>query len=236
MSGRVIVQGDLPERYELERLLTERHPELHVETVGQAWEMAERTAGGHFDVALVLKGPIAGHQQRMDTIASLRRDGFAGKLLFAGAFLTEKQDAVRAGADYAFDPDKQVAEQVVAAALYRPVIAADHLYLRCLFLGEWAETRGFRDELPAEAPDLLLVATSCHPAGVFFSGLAAYVREHPETRCIVIEDDGSEEARTEALASGVQPHVVLSQEGLGRVTALGLGFLRERWLARVTAA
>ena len=95
MSGRVIVQGDLPGRYELERLLTERHPELHVETVGQAWEMAERTAGGHFDVALVLKGPIAEHQQRMDTIASLRRDGFAGKLLFAGAFLQRGSSGAR---------------------------------------------------------------------------------------------------------------------------------------------
>jgi hypothetical protein len=103
-------------------------------------------------------------------------------------------------------------------------------------VGEWAEARAFQDEVPAEPPDLLLVATSCHPSGAFFSGLAAYVREHPETRCILIEDDGSDEARTEALASGVQPHVVLAQEGLGKVTALGLGFLRERWLARVAAA
>ncbi|HVN30775.1 MAG TPA: hypothetical protein VMT45_02190 [Thermoanaerobaculaceae bacterium] len=235
MPGRVIVLGDLPERYELERLLTERHPELHVETVGQAWEMLERTSGGSFDLALVLKGPIAAHEQRMDAIASLRRNGFAGKVLFAGAFLTEKQDAIRVGADYAFDPDRQVAEQVVAAALYRPVVAADHPYLRCLFVGEWAEMRVFQDELPPEAPDLLLVATSCHPSGAFFAGLAAYVREHPQIRCILVEDDGSEEARTEALASGVQPHVVLSQEGLGKVTALALGFLRERWLARVAA-
>jgi len=236
VPSRVVVLGDLPERYEIERLLTERHPELHVETVGLPWEMVERATGGQFDLALVLKGPITAHQQRMDTIASLRRNGFAGKVLFAGAFLTEKQDAVRAGADYAFDPDKRVTEQVVAAALYRPVVAADHPYLRYLFVGEWAETVDYTHELPAEAPDLMLVATSCHGTEAFYSALAAYVREHPQTRCILVEDNGSEEARTEALATGIQPHVVLAQEGLGRVTALGLGFLRERWLARVSAA
>jgi DNA-binding NarL/FixJ family response regulator len=236
VAGRIVVMGDLPERYEVERLLNERHPELHVETVGLPWEMVERATGGPFDLALVLKGPIAAHQQRMDTIASLRRNGFTGKVLFAGAFLTEKQDAVRAGADYAFDPDKQVAEQVVAAALYRPLVAADHPYLRYLFVGEWAETVGYRHELPREAPDLLVSATSCHETAAFYSALAAYAREHPQTRCIVVEDDGGEEARTEALATGIQPYVVLAQEGLGKVTSLGLGFLREQWLARVSAA
>jgi hypothetical protein len=236
VPGRVVVLGDLPERYEIERLLTERHPELHLETVGLPREMVERATGGQFDLALVLKGPIAAHQQRMDTIASLRRNGFAGKILFAGAFLTEKQDAVRAGADYAFDPDKQVAEEVVAAALYRPVVAADHPYLRYLFVGEWAEMVGYRDEPPREAPDLLLVATSCHGTAPFYTVLAAYVREQPQTRCILVEDNGSEEARTEALATGIQPYVVLAQEGLGRVTTLARGFLRERWLARVSAA
>ena len=236
MARGVVVLGDLAERYEIERLLTQRHPALHVETVGLPWEMVERATGGRFDLALVLKGPITAHEQRMDTIASLRRNGFAGKILFAGAFLTEKQDAVRAGADYAFDPDKQVAEQVVAAALYRPVVAADHPYLQYLFVGEWAETVGYTHELPAEAPDLLLVSTACHDAGAFYSALAAFVREHPRTRCIVVEDDGTEEARTDALATGIQPYVVPAQEGLGRVTALGLGFLRERWLAGVSAA
>jgi len=236
VPGRVVVLGDLPERYEIERLLTERHPELHVETVGLPWELVERTTGGPFDLALVLKGPITAHQQRMDTIASLRHNGFGGRILYAGAFLTEKQDAVRAGADYAFDPDKRVAEQVIAAALYRPVVAADHPYLRYLFVGEWAETVGYGDELPAAPPDLLLAATSCHEAGAFYTTLAAYVRKYPQTRCILVEDDGSEEAHIEALATGIQPYVVPAQEGLGRVTALGLGFLRERWLARVSAA
>lgn len=235
MPGRVIVLGELAERYEVERLLKERHPELHVETVGLSWEMVERATGGPFDVALVLKGPITAHQQRMGTIASMRRSGFVGKILFAGAFLTEKQDAFRAGADYAFDPDKHVAEQVIAAALFRPVVAADHPYLRYLFVGEWARTESYLDSLPAQPPDLLLVATSCHEAPAFYTALAAYVRQHTETRCVLVEDDGSEEARTEALATGVQPHVVLANEGLGRVIALGSAFLRERWLARVSA-
>jgi hypothetical protein len=236
VAGRVIVLGDLPQRYEVERLLTERHPELHVETVGVSWEMAERAVAGSFDVALVLKGPIAEHQQRMGTIASLRRNGFTGRILFAGAFLTEKQDATRAGADYAFDPDKRVAEQVVAQALYRPVVAADHPYLRHLFVGEWAETVAYENEMPDSPPDLLLAATSCHEAATFYSALAAYVKSHPQTRCILVEDGGGEEARTEALATGIQPYVVLAQDGLGKVSALSLGFLRETWLARVSAA
>ncbi len=53
---------------------------------------------------------------------------------------------------------------------------------------------------------------------------------------VVVEDDGAEEARTEALATGVQPYVVLSLEGLGKVMDLARRFLREAWLARVSAA
>jgi hypothetical protein len=236
MAGRVIVLGELPDRYEVERLLNERHPELHVETVGRPWEMVERATAGTFDVALVLKGPITAHQQRVETITSLRRNAFAGRVLYAGAFLTEKQDAVRAGADYAFDPEKQATEQVVATALHRPRVAADHPYLSYLFVGEWARTEAFGDQPPAEAPDLLLAATSRHGDAAFWTALASYVRRNGEMRCIVVEDDGTEEARTEALATGVQPYVVLSREGLSRVAALGGGFLRERWLARVSAA
>jgi hypothetical protein len=236
VPARIIVLGDLPDRYEVERLLTERHPELHVETVGRPWEMVERVTGVPFDLALVLKGPITAHQERMETIASLRRNAFGGRILCAGAFLTEKQDALRAGADYAFDPDRQVAEQVVAAALYRPIVAADHPYLRYLFVGEWARNVGYADELPTEVPDLLMAATSCHEEVAFYSSLATYVREHPHVHCILVEDDGAEELRTEALATGIQPYVVLAQEGLARVAALGSGFLRDRWLARVSAA
>ncbi len=236
MSGSVIALGDLADRHELERLLAERHPELHVETFARPWEMVERATAGSFDLALVLTGPIAAHQQRMEAVASLRRSGFAGRILCAGAFLTEKQDAIRAGADYAFDPGKQAAEQVVAAALYRPALAADHPYLRYLFVGEWARIEGFSEELPARAPDLLLVATSCHSEAGFFASLATYVREHRTMRCVVVEDGGNESALTEAFATGIQPHVVLADEGLQRVAALGAGFLRERWLAGVSSA
>jgi hypothetical protein len=198
--------------------------------------MVERAMSGSYDIALLLKGPIAALDARLEAIAGLRRNGFAGKILTAGAFLTEKQDAVRAGADYAFDPDKQPLERVVGAALTRPNVAADHPYLRYLVVGEWASVVSFNDTLPSGAPDILLAATSCHPAPSFWGPLASYVRAHAAMRCILVEDDGGEEARTEALATGIQPHVVLEQEGLRRVTELVRKFLRESWLARVTAA
>ena len=236
MAGRIVVVGDLAERYEIERLLGERHPDLHVESFLHGWELVERTCAQPFEAALILKGPIAAHQQRLDTIAALRRNGFAGRILFAGAFLTEKQDAIRAGADYAFDPAKQATEQVVAAALFRPALAADHPYLRALFVGEWAEVRELGGQLPAIAPDLLIVATSCHPEGGFWAQLAAMVRSSAEMRCVVVEDDGGEDARTEALATGIQPYLVLAQDGLQPVLNLGRRFLREGWLARVAAA
>ncbi len=236
MPGRVIVCGDLPDRYEAERLLAERHPGIHLESVGRPWEMVERAASEGYDVALLLKGPIAGHEARLEAIAGLRRNSFAGKVLAAGAFLTEKQDAVRAGADYAFDPDKQAVENVVGAALARATLAADHPYLRYLAIGEWAGIAAFGDTLPPAAPDVMLAATSCHPGAAFWGALAAYARAHPAMRCIVVEDDGGEEARTEALATGIQPYVVLEKEGLARVAELMRGFLRDCWLARVSAA
>lgn len=236
MPGRVIVCGDLPDRYEAERLLAERHPGIHLDSVGRPWEMVERASSGGYDVALLLKGPIAGHEARVEAIAGLRHSGFAGKVLAAGAFLTEKQDAVRAGADYAFDPDKQAIERVVGAALARPTVAADHPYLRYLAVGEWASAAAFGETLPQPAPDLLLAATSCHPAAAFWVALAAWARANAATRCIVVEDDGGEEARTEALATGIQPYVVLEREGLAEVAELMRRSLREIWLARVSAA
>jgi hypothetical protein len=236
VAGRVAVFGDLADRYEAERLLGERHPDLHVESFMHGWELVERATSERFDVALILKGPIAIHQQRLDTVAALRRNAFPGRILFAGAFLTEKQDAIRAGADYAFDPDKQATEQVVSAALFRPVLAADHPYLRALFVGEWVELQVFDDRLPSLATHLLIAATSCHGDPAFWTQLAALVRSDKQMRCIVVEDDGSEEARTEALATGVQPYIVLAQDGLQQVLELGKRFLRECWLAHVSAA
>lgn len=236
MPGRVIVCGDLPDRYEAERLLAEHHPELHLDSVGRPWEMVERAMSGGYDVALLLKGAIAAHEARLEGVAGLRRNAFTGKILVAGAFLTEKQDAVRAGADYAFDPDKQALERVVGAALVRATVAADHPYLRYLVVGEWARAVGYAGELPSPAPDILLAATSCHPGAAFWGTLAAYVRANPTMRCVVVEDDGGEDARTEALATGIQPYVALEQEGLGKVTELVRRFLGESWLAAVTAA
>ncbi len=236
MPGRVIVCGDLPERYEAERLLAESHPGLHLESVARPWELVERASSGAFDLALLLKGPIAGHEARLAAIAGLRRNGFAGKVLAAGAFLTEKQDAVRAGADYAFDPDKQAVERVVGAALARPAVAADHPYLRYLAVGEWASVAAFADAPPEAVPDVLLTATSCHPRPAFWGALAAWARAHAATRCVVVEDDGGEEARTEALATGIQPYVVLEREGLATVAELMRKFLRESWLGRVSVA
>ncbi len=236
MPGRLIVCGDLPERYEAERLLAERRPELHVDSCLQPWELSERALTGGYDIALLLKGPIAAHQRKLETIAGLRRNGFSGKILVAGSFLTEKQDAVRAGADYAFDPEKQAAENVVGAALTRAAVAADHPYLRSMFVGEWASVTGLGDTLPAPAPDLLLAATSCHSDAAFWGALARMVREHPAMRCVLVEDDGGEEARTEALATGVQPYLELAQEGIGELLTLVRRLLREIWLGRVTAA
>ena len=236
MPGRVILCGDLPDRYEAERLLAEHHPELHLDSVGRPWEMVERAMSGGYDVALLLKGPIAAHDARLEAVAGLRRNGFGGKILVAGAFLTEKQDAVRAGADYAFDPDKQPLERVVGTALARPTVGADHAYLRYLVVGEWASVVGFGDTLPSPAPDILLAATSCHPAPSFWGSLASYVRANPALRCVLVEDDGGEDARTEALSTGIQPYVVLEQEGLVRLAGLVRQFLRETWLDRVTAA
>ena len=236
MPGRVILCGDLPDRYEAERLLAEHHPDLHLESVGRPWEMVEQAMSGSHDVALLLKGSIAALDARLDAVAALRRNGFTGKILTAGAFLTEKQDAVRAGADYAFDPDKQALERVVGVALRRPTVAADHPYLRYLVVGEWASVFAFGDALPSPAPDIMLAATSCHRAASFWGPLAGYVRANADMRCVLVEDDGGEDARTEALSTGIQPYVVLEQEGLGKVTELVRRFLREVWLARVTAA
>ncbi|MBZ5588643.1 MAG: hypothetical protein LAO05_08770 [Acidobacteriia bacterium] len=236
MPGRVIVCGDLPDRYEAERLLAEHQPGLHLDSVARPWEMVERAMSGSYDVALLLKGPIAAHEARLEGVAGLRRNGFTGKILAGGAFLTEKQDAVRAGADYAFDPDRQALERVVGAALVRPAVAADHPYLRYLVVGEWARSVAYAAELPTPPTDILLAATSCHTGAAFWSTLAAYVRANPSMRCVVVEDDGGVDARTEALATGIQPYVVLEQEGLGKVTELVRRFLRESWLATVTAA
>jgi hypothetical protein len=174
--SRVVIQGELQDRYEVQRLLLEAHPEVHIDTVGTPWELLDRARGGEYGVALILKGPIARHQERVQAVASLKASGFAGRILYAGAFLTEKQDALQAGAHYAFDPDAQRAEEVVWAALYKPSVAVDHPYLRFLFVGEWLEQREYADILPATAPDVLLTSTSRHGVPEFYGALAEFTR------------------------------------------------------------
>jgi hypothetical protein len=236
VSGRVILYGGTIERFEGERVLRERHPAIHVRSVAQRWEFVEQACRGEFDVAVVLGGPIAEHDERIAAVAGLRRDGFAGRILAAGSFLTEKQDALGAGADYAFDPSAQTLEHVVAAALYRPRLAADHPWLRFLFVKDWLRLEEVTDELPEPAPDLLLVATSRHREATFWARLAEYSKRHRELHCILVEDEATEEVRAEALASGVQPYVDLAVEGLLAVAELGRRLAREAWLARVSKA
>ncbi len=236
MAGKVIVFGDVSGRHEVEELLRQRHPEVAVTSVGKPWELLEHAISGDYEVALLLRGPIAQHQERVETVASLRRHGFRGRIVVAATFLTERHETAEAGADYVFDPDRQAVEEVVKAAMFRPRAAADHPYLRYLLVGEWATVEGYGDALPSPPPDLLLVATSCHGDPAFYPRLAAYAKANPELYCILVEDGGGEEAEVEALASGVQPYVVLAEEGLAKVSGLASTFLKEKWLRRVAAA
>lgn len=232
MGPRIVIQGALQDRYEVQRLLGEAHPEAVVETVGTPWELVDRARHGDFAVALVLKGPIARHQERVQAVASLRANGFGGRILYAGSFLTEKQDALQAGAHYAFDPDVQRAEEVVWTALYRPRVAVDHAFLRYLFVGEWLELSQYGEALPEPPPDVLLTSTSRHPVPEFYGALAEYARTHPDTRCVLVEDEASDDVRVEALASGVQPYVVLREDGLLALARLVGNLVQECWLAR----
>jgi hypothetical protein len=236
VSARVILFGAALERFEGERLLRERQPAMHVRSVAERWEFLEQACRGEFDVAVVLRGPISDHDERMAALAGLRRDGFAGRILAAGSFLTEKQDALGAGADYAFDPVAQALESVVAAALYRPRVAADHPYLRFLFVKDWLCLEAVADQLPEPPPDLLLVATSRHRDASFYPRLAEYSKRHRELQCILVEDEADDELRAEALASGVQPYVDLAAEGLLAVAELGRRLAREAWLSKVSKA
>lgn len=236
MAGSVLLFGGLEERDESERLLAQSSPELRVETASRPWEAVERAVEGKFDAVVVLKGPIAEHERRMELIASLGRHGFRGRVLACGSFLTEKQDALAAGAHYAFDPAQQRIEEVVRRAVGRPRLAADHPYLWALFHGEWARLERYGDVLPEQAPAVLLVAVSRHGEETFWEGLVNYARANPAMRSIVVEDEVGEEAAAEALATGLQPYVVLAEVGLQPVLTLGREFLREAWLLGVSGA
>jgi hypothetical protein len=236
VPGRVILFGGLEERYEAERLLGERHPEVHVESASRSWDLVERACTGEFDVAVVLKGPIWEHQQRIEVVTALRRNEFSGRIVCAGSFLTEKHDALAAGADYCFDPEHHAVEEVAARALFRPRLAADHPYLGHLFHGEWAEVSSWSGGPPEDAPEMLVAATSCHPDEGFYSALSAYSSAHPKTHCILVDDSPAGETDVAALSSGVQPFIVLADEGLQKVLQIGRRLLRESWLAHVAIA
>lgn len=236
MAGAVLLFGGLEERDESGRLIVQRSPELRVETALRPWEAVERAVEGGVDAVVVLKGPITEHERRMELISSLGRQGFGGRVLACGSFLTEKQDALAAGAHYAFDPSQQRIEEVVRQAVKRPALAADHSYLRALFRGEWAEVVRFGDALPEVAPTVLLSAVSLHPEEAFWDRLVSYARINQAMRCVLVEDVDDEGAASDALATGLQPYVVLAEEGLQRVLALGREFLRGAWLACVSAA
>lgn len=233
MTASVLLFGNLEERDDTQRVITQRAPELRVEGVARTWEAVERAVEGRFDCVVILKGPITEHDRRTELIASLTRHGYGGRILACGSFLTEKQDALAAGAHYAFDPAQQRVEEVVLSAVKRPVLAVDHPYLRALFHGEWAEIQCFGEKLPEVAPAVLIAAVSLHPHEAFWDHLVAYARERVGMRCIIVEDGGEETAAAEALATGLLPYVVLESEGLQKVLALGREFLREAWLARV---
>lgn len=231
MGGRVALCGTLAERHEAETLLAQRHPEIHVESVGSSWELPERVVQTGCDVAVMLKGTIAEHHERLEAIKAMRRREFGGKILVAGAFLTERQEALAAGADHVFDTSLTPVEDVVARALRRPPVAADHPYLRALVVGEWARVVPLADTLPDTPPDLVLVSMAMHPEGAFWSEVARYAQAHPGLRWVLVDDGAGEQVQAEALASGVQPVVALESEGIGALLATVRGCLREAWLA-----
>lgn len=231
MSERVIVFGDVTRRHEVERLLAERYPGIHVESVGRRWDLVERAVSEGFDAVLLLKGGIAEHEQQVATVAALRRDGFRGRILFEGVFLTEKQDALGAGADFAYDPDQHPTENVVAASLRRPRVAADHPYLRAMFVGEWAEVVTYGDGLPDGPLDLVVASTASHSELSFWETLVRDREGSGAAHVVIVEDGGGEDVCGEALATGLQPYVILADEGVARLQEILRTLLREVWLA-----
>lgn len=236
MPGRVLLAGSVAARYEVQRLLNETHPDLSVESVEHPWQMADRAMDRGTDVAVVLEGAISAHEERIAAIRALRGRGFVGRILVAGSFLTERDEALAAGADAVFDPSRQRCEAVIEAALWRPRVAVDHPYLAALFTGQWCVLERFAEALPAQVPDLLLCAVSRHENAAFYVALGeAYARRAGAT-FILVDDGGSDAAGIDALTSGVQPVVGLADEGILRVRDLALEALHSRWLARVQAA
>ena len=236
MPGRVLLGGNVAVRYEVQRLLNEAHPDLTVESVEHPWQMADRAVELSIDVAVVLEGAIAAHEERMAAIRALRGRGFGGRILLAGSFLTEREEAVAAGVDAVFDPSQQRCEAVIEAALWRPRVACDHPYLAALFTGQRLVLERFGEALPTRAPDLLLCAVSRHEDAAFYLALGEAYARRAEATFILVDDGGSEEATVAALSTGVQPVVELAAEGILKIRELALAALHARWLTRLQAA
>ena len=200
-----------------------------------AGDLASRAREGGFSVAVILPGPITEHDRRIAAVTALRREGFRGRLLFAGAFLTEKEQALAAGADFVFDPRTRPVGAVVSKALHRPGVAADHPYLRYLLLDEWASLEPYSTVLPTRAPAILLASLSCHRDLAFWDTLAGFAAANPATRCFVVEDDDDPEISAAVMACGVQPYVSLADRGLLHLHSLVRHALHEIWLGEMLA-
>jgi len=236
VETRLLVVGEPEAVRELAANLHGLVPGIVTLSVEEPWALPERADATEPAVVLLLRGPIASHDERLRAIESLRSGGFRGPVLVEGSFLSERSDAVAAGADYVFTPPKQAAEKVVAAALQKVRVAADHAYLQALLIGEWATVAPFGEEFPAVAPDILLVSTSLRPAGSAFHTLADWSSRHSDCRIVIVEDGAEEDVAAEALSVGSDHYVELAEDGVGALLALGRRLAREVWLARVAAA
>jgi hypothetical protein len=229
---RILVFGETRGLDRAKKLFSDRLPLVPFEAVDKTWEFNARAREEQFSVALLLPASIAEHEMRVEAVATLRRDGFAGRVLFAGSFLTEKKDALEAGADYVFDPQRQAVDTVVANALFRPTVAVDHPYLAYLLIEEWAKVQPYSGAPTAEAA-IVLAATSSHKDPAFWERLADLAAADPGKTCIVVEDDDDAENNAAAMACGVQPYVALADKGLLGLHAMVRRVLREIWLARM---
>jgi hypothetical protein len=236
VPDRVLLHGDGKELESAKAALAARGDALPVIPVHGTGDLAGQARKGGFSVAVILPGPIAEHDRRVGAVSTLRREGFRGRLLFAGAFLTEKEAALAAGADFVFDARVWPLDLVVSKALRRPIVAVDHPYLRFLLSEEWATIERYSETLPRAAPPVLLASVSAHGDPAFWDALADYAAANPGTRCIVVEDDDDPETCAAVMACGVQPYVSLADRGLLYLHALVRRVLHEIWLGAMLAS
>jgi hypothetical protein len=235
VDSRLIGWGGTREGDAFATALRELVPDCSLTMVDDLGELARRTESERPEAVVLLDAPIAAHDERVSAILRLRKVGYTGRIIAAAGFLTARREAVDAGADYAFDPVRQRVEQVTAAALYKPRVAADHPYLKALLVGEAVLVEDLAEDLPDSPPDVALVATSQHQSPDFYASLTDWYSLHSTCTVVIVEDGGGDDVVTEALASGADHYVVLEQTGVGVLQALVRRLLRERWLAKVTS-